>query len=133
MYKEGMPLKEFKRKANKLKEFGEKGLLYKAKNPVNRNPAVTRAYRQDMIKRIWNQYGATNPQFANKLIDRITTRMQPDHVWELQLGGPDTTSNIRFLDSFTNWDIGTQQIRPQIRNLEIGTKIKIRVGGISNE
>ena len=64
---------------------------------------------------------------------QITTRMQPDHVWELQLGGPDTTSNIRFLDSFTNWDIGTQQIRPQIRNLEIGTKIKIRVGGISNE
>lgn len=40
----------------------------------------------------------------------------------------DTTSNIRFLDLFTNWDIGTQQIRPQIRNLEIGTKIKIRMG-----
>lgn len=33
----------------------------------------------------------------------------------------------------TSWDIGTQQIRPQIRNLKIGTKIKIRVGGISNE
>ena len=108
-------------------------MLYKAENPVNRNPAVTRAYRQDMIKRIWNQYGTSNPQFANKLIDRITTRMQPDHVWELQLGGPDTASNIRFLDSFTNWDIGTQQIRPQIRDLEVGTKIKIKIEGIFNE
>ncbi len=41
-YKEGMPLNEFKRKANALKELGDKGLLYRAKNPVNRNPAVTR-------------------------------------------------------------------------------------------
>ncbi len=86
-----------------------------------------------MIKRIWNQYGTSNPQFANKLIDRITTRMQPDYVWELQLGGPDTASNIRFLDSFTNWDIGTQQIRPQIRDLEVGTKIKIKIEGIFDE
>lgn len=68
-----MPLNEFKRKANALKELGDKGLLYKAENPVNRNPAVTRAYRQEMIKRIWNQYGTSNPQFANKLIDRITS------------------------------------------------------------
>ena len=59
--------------------------------------------------------------------------MQPDHVWELQLGGPDTASNIRFLDSFTNWDIGTQQIRPQIRDLEVGTKIKIKIEGIFDE
>ena len=45
-----------------LKELGEKGLLYKAKNPVSRNPAVTRTYRQDIIKRIWDQYGTTNTQ-----------------------------------------------------------------------
>lgn len=53
--------------------------------------------------------------------------MQPDHVWELQLGGPDTASNLKFLDSYTNWDIGTQQIRPQIRNFETGTKIRIKI------
>ena len=122
-----MPINEFNRKVNALKELGEQGVLYKAENPVLRDPSVTRAYRQDMIKRIWNQYGKTNPEFANKLIDRITTRMQPDHVWELQLGGPDTASNLKFLDSFTNWDIGTQQIRPQIRNLETGTQIKIKI------
>jgi len=38
-------------------------------------------------------------------------------------------SNIKFLDSYTNWNIGTQQIRPQIRNLETGTKIKILDSG----
>lgn len=83
-----------------------------------------------MIKRIWKQYGTNNPQFANKLIERITTKMQPDHIWELQLGGPDTASNLRFLDSYTNWDIGTQQIRQQIKNLDVGTKIKIIIEGL---
>ena len=80
-----------------------------------------------MIKRIWKQYGKNNPEFANKLIDRVTKKMQPDHVWELQLGGPDTASNLKFLDSFTNWDIGTQQIRQQIKNLDDFTKIKIKI------
>ena len=129
-YKAGMQLNEFKRKADALKELGDKGLLYKAENPVKRDPSITRKYRQDMIKRIWNQYGLDNPQFANKLIDRVTTKMQPDHVWELQLGGPDTMSNIRFLDTYTNWHIGTQQIRPQIKDLPIGTKIVIKIEGI---
>lgn len=52
---------------------------------------------------------------------------QPDHVWELRLGGPDTRSNLKMLDTFTNWHIGTQQIWPQIRNLPVGTPIKIRI------
>lgn len=47
-----------------------------------------------MIKRIWNQYGETSLEFVNKFIDRVTTRMQPDHVWKLQLGEPDTTANL---------------------------------------
>lgn len=45
----------------------------------------------------------------------------------MQLGGPDTVGNLKFLDSYTNWDIGTQQIWPQIKNLETGTKIKIKI------
>ena len=45
-YMEGMPLNEFKRKANALDELGEKGLLYRAKNPVKRNPAITKEYRK---------------------------------------------------------------------------------------
>ncbi|MBT2762673.1 hypothetical protein J7E85_15930, partial [Paenibacillus sp. ISL-20] len=126
-YDNAMPKREFERKANKLKELGERGLLYKAQNPVPRDPAVTRQYRQDMIKRIWKQYGQNNPAFGKKLIDRITKRMQPDHVWELQLGGPDIVENLKFLDSFTNWHIGVKQIRPQIKDLPTGTKIKINI------
>ena len=124
-YTEGMDKRQFYKKANELKKLGENGLLYKAENPVQRDPSVTRNYRQDMIKRIWNQYGDVNPEFANTLINRVTTRMQPDHIWELQLGGPDISSNLRFLDSFTNWHVGTIQIRNQIRNLPVGTPIKI--------
>ncbi|WP_223868746.1 RHS repeat domain-containing protein [Paenibacillus sp. UASWS1643] len=83
-YDSEMPKREFEKKASKLKELCDQGLLYKAQNPVSREPAVTRQYRQDMIKRIWNQYGQNNPEFGKKLIDRVTKRMQPDHVWELQ-------------------------------------------------
>lgn len=110
-----------------LATLGDQGSLSRAASPVARDPSVTRAYRQDMIRRIWNQYGQTNPQFANRLIDRVTQRMQPDHVHELQLNGPDITGNLRVLDSFTNWHIGTQQIWPQIRNLPVGTPIAIDV------
>lgn len=102
-------------------------MLRKAANPVSRDPAITKAYRQDMIKRIWNQYGKNNPELADRLIDRITNNMDVDHIWELQLNGPDCASNLRFLDRYTNHDIGTVQIRPQIRNLETGTEIKIRI------
>ncbi len=129
-----MPINEFERKAKALQALGEDGLLYKAENPISRDPNVTKQYRQDMIKRIYEQYNDVNPEFSNKLINRVTKLMEPDHVWELQLGGPDMSSNLKFLDSFTNWDIGTQQIRPQIRNLETGTKITIKIlnseGGI---
>lgn len=61
------------------------------------------------------------------LIQIVTERMQPDHIWELQLRGPDSINNLKFLDSYTNWHIGTQQIRPQIRKLSTGTKIKINI------
>jgi len=121
-HKEGMPINEFKRKAKALQALGEEGKLYKAENPVARDPNVTKEYRQDMINRIYAKYNDVNPEFSNKLINRVTKQMQPDHVWELQLGGPGVQSNIKFLDSYTNWNIGTQQIRPQIRNLETGNK-----------
>lgn len=101
--------------------------FFKAENPVVRDPTVTRNYRQNMIDRIWNQYGDINPEFANKLINRVAYNMQPDHVWELQLGGPDVASNLKFLDSFTNWHVGTIQIRSQIRNLPTGTPVTIKI------
>ena len=122
----GMSRREFQRKAEALKKLGDAGKLVTIEK-VKRDPSVTKCYKSDLIKRIWRQYGTRNRDFANKLIERVKRRMQPDHVWELQLGGPDTRSNLKMLDTFTNWHIGTQQIWPQIRNLPTGTPIKIRI------
>lgn len=124
---EGMPAREFAQKAADLQRLGDEGRLFKAANPVARDPAIAAKFRQDMIDRIWSQYGQRNPEFARQLIDRVTRRMSPDHIWELQLGGLDAASNLRFLDRFTNWHIGTQQIRPQIRDLPVGTPIRIQI------
>jgi hypothetical protein len=122
-----MPRAEFRRKANALKQLSDEEKLYKATNPVQRDSSVTKEYRQEVIDRIWKQFHERNPEFADKLIERVTKRMQPDHVWELQLGGPDDKSNLRFLDSRTNEDIGIRQIRPQIARLPDGTPIRIEV------
>lgn len=122
-----MPKTEFRRKMAELHRLGEDGKLFKATNPVDRDQSVTRGYRQDVIDRIWDRYHDVNPDFADKLIERVTGTMQPDHVWELQLGGPDNWSNLRFLHGPTNEDIGMHQIRPQLSKLQDGTPIRIRV------
>ncbi len=132
-YKEGMPVNEFLRKATTLEQLGKQGLLVKAQNPVKRDPSITRSYKCEMIKKIWNQYSIVNREFADKLISRVKYKMQPDHVWELQLNGPDIRSNLKLLDSFTNWDIGTMQIRPQIKNLPVGTEIRINIEGVNRK
>lgn len=119
----GMPRREFLRKARALQELGEQGRLIRRTTP--RDTSITRAYRQDTINRIWAQYGQRNREFANRLIHRVTRRMSPDHVHELQLMGPDRTSNLRWLDRFTNEHIGMRQIWPQIRSLPEGTPIRI--------
>jgi hypothetical protein len=69
-----------------------------------------------------------NPQFAASLRTRILTQMNQDHVWELQLGGPDVASNLHILDAFTNQRIGGQ-IWGQIRGLADHTPIRINVVG----
>lgn len=122
-----MPKTEFERKAGALKRLGDDGKLSKAKNPVQRDPNVTKQYRQSMIDRIYAQYHEQNPEFSDKLIDRVTRRMSPDHVHELQLNGPDTAGNLKFLDRYTNEQIGLRQIWPQIKNLPDGTPIRIEV------
>jgi hypothetical protein len=120
-----MPKTEFRRKALALQKLGDEGKLVKTK--VVRDRAVTKRYRQDVIDRIYRQFNSRNPEFSRRLINRVTKRMQPDHVHELQLGGGDVADNLQFLDAYTNWHIGTQQIRKQIRHLPDGTPIKIEV------
>ena len=124
---EGMNARDFARKAKSLQELGEAGELIRVMNPVARDPSVTANYRQDMINRIWQQYGQSNRDFANTLIDRVKRRMSPDHIHELQLGGSDVITNLRFMDRFTNWQIGTQQIRSQLRDLPVGTIIRVKI------
>jgi hypothetical protein len=124
---EGMKPREFAQKAEALREIGERGELYRAANPVDRDPAITKAFRQNMIDRIWAQFSSQNKQFAQTLIDRVTKGMSPDHVHELQLGGLDHASNLKFLHRFTNENIGMKQIRPQIRGLPVGTPIRISI------
>ena len=122
-----MPKTEFRRKMGTLQQLGDDGKLYKATNPVSRDRSVTDSYRQDMIRRIHEQYHQVNPDFSKALIRRTTAVMQPDHVWELQLGGPDHRGNLRFLHGPTNQDIGMRQIRPQLVKLRDGTPITIRI------
>ncbi|WP_262506063.1 HINT domain-containing protein [Streptomyces sp. TRM68367] len=126
-FQEGMSKTEFAKKANALQKLSDEGTLFKAPNPVARNSSVTKNYKGDLIRRVYDQYGSTNPGFADKLKDRILNRMDPDHVHELQLGGADTAGNLKMLDRFTNWHIGTQQIWPQIKNLDDYTPVKIRI------
>jgi hypothetical protein len=56
--------------------------------------------------------------------------MQPDHSWELQLGGPDTRENLRFLDALTNENIGRLQIWHQLKKLSVGTRGRIAIEGL---
>ena len=127
-WEEGMPKSQFKLKADALQKLSDDGKLYKAPNPVDRDGSITRQYRSDLIKRIYNQFHKVNPDFSDALIER-TRNMDPDHVWELQLGGPDVASNLHILDRFTNQRIGTRQIWPQIRSLPDYTPIRIRIEG----
>jgi len=126
-YTKGMSRIEFVRKAQSLEDLGKQGLLFKApyKTNVMRDKSITQGYRQDMIDRIWSQYSSTNKEFATALVRRVTKQMQPDHVWELQLLGPDSVDNLRFLHSETNRMIGMHQINPQIQHLRPGTPIRI--------
>ncbi|HET6481872.1 MAG TPA: hypothetical protein VFG35_17830 [Actinoplanes sp.] len=85
-------------------------------------------YKNQLIRRVFAQYGEKNPAFAKQLRDRIVQRMNPDHVWELQLGGPDDVANLHILDAKVNGGVGNQ-IRQQIRNLPDYTPITITIVG----
>jgi RHS repeat-associated protein len=126
-WEEGMPKSQFKVKAKAMQKLSDDGKLYKAPNPVDRDQSITRNYKSDVIKRVYKQFGKNNPEFADQLAERVRA-MNPDHVWELQLGGPDVASNLHILDAFTNQRIGNQ-IWQQIRELPDHTPIRLRFEG----
>lgn len=126
-FEDGFSRTGFNKKAAALVQLGDEGLLYKAPNPVARDPQLTRNYKADLIRRIYNQYGARNPDFAAAARLRVLTQLDADHIHDLQLGGPDTRANLWLLDSTTNRVMGTRQIWPQIRPLPDNTPIRIVV------
>ncbi|WP_444947735.1 endonuclease [Micromonospora ureilytica] len=116
---------QFDRKMNALKKLSDEGKLFKQANPVARDESITKAYKARIRQKIFDKYWPHDKKLANRLSERLTDQ-HPDHVWELQLGGPDDVSNLKLLHGHTNEDVG-RQIRQQIMKLPDGTPIRIEV------
>ncbi|SCF08814.1 hypothetical protein GA0070607_5377 [Micromonospora coriariae] len=116
---------QFRRKMAALKKLSDEGKLYKATNPVERDKNLTDGYKERIRQKIWDKYWPHDKDLANRLSERLSS-YHPDHVWELQLGGPDTVDNLKLLHGRTNTDIGSQ-IWGQIQTLPDGTPIRIEV------
>ncbi|MEV6343273.1 endonuclease [Actinoplanes sp. NPDC051851] len=119
-YKQGAWLE----KSRSLKKLSDEGKLFKQANPVARNGSITRGYKARVESLIKKKYDEDDPM-RDKLLTALK-KTNPDHVWELQLGGADDRSNLKLLDGHTNQDIG-REIRKQIAKLPNGTPIRIEV------
>lgn len=126
-WKPGMPKHAFERKASALQRLGEEGNLFKFKGKTEdyRDKEITKQYK-GALEALIRRNNKDDPEFAEEAAV-AARKMQPDHVNELQTGGPDAWRNLRMLDRTTNFDIGTQQIRPQIRDLPDGKPINIDI------
>ncbi len=122
-----MPVHQFNKKARALQELGEQGALIKAPFSAKRASGLPKRFKKDVIRRIKRQYGWRNPEFSRRLCHRIQNGFDVDHVWDLQLGGPDIATNMTMLHNSVNKHLGLHQIWPQIRQLFPGTKIRIRI------
>jgi RHS repeat-associated protein/uncharacterized repeat protein (TIGR01451 family) len=118
---DGWDIRDFDRKTAALQDLGERGRLRKAPNPVPRDPAVTRDYKNRLIRRAYAKYGLTDPPRFESMRQRILS-MHSDHIHELQLLGPDEASNLWLLNRDVNIGIG-RQIWQQIRDLPDYTTI----------
>ncbi|WP_449342079.1 polymorphic toxin-type HINT domain-containing protein [Streptomyces aurantiogriseus] len=124
----GMPKSQFKLKADALKQLSDEGKLVKAPNPLPPRAGIEKGYKQDFFRRVYAQFNDKNPEFVAAARRRIFGGMNPDHVWELQLGGPDITDNLHMLDATTNQAIG-RQIRQQIMHLPDHSPISVNIQG----
>ena len=123
-----MPKSQFALKADELRNLSDNGALFKAPNPLPPRLGIEGEYKNQLIKRVFAQFGEHNPALAKAIRNRIVSSMNPDHVWELQLGGPDDVANLHILDADVNQGIG-RQIRRQIRTLPDYTPIRVRIIG----
>ncbi|AJP01929.1 hypothetical protein TU94_10830 [Streptomyces cyaneogriseus subsp. noncyanogenus] len=126
-WKPGMTRHGFERKAKALQRLGEEGQLFKFKGKTKdyRDPKITADYK-GALENLIRRNHKDDPEFAEAAA-QAARRMEPDHVNELQTGGPDAWRNLRMLDRTTNYEIGTRQIRPQIKDLPDGNPIRIDI------
>jgi filamentous hemagglutinin len=120
-FKEGMNMRDFNRKAKALQDLAERGKLFKAPNPVQRNPQVTAAYRARIKKQAAKQWKDSDPQKYQKIKEKIANK-QADHMQDLQVRGLDHSSNLCLLDANVNQLLGSQ-LRQQLRKLPDNTPI----------
>ncbi|WP_010304017.1 hypothetical protein [Candidatus Odyssella thessalonicensis] len=120
-FKEGMNLRDFNRKVKALQDLAERGKLFKASNPVQRNPRVTAAYRARIKKQAEKQWKVSDPQKYNKIKEKIANK-QADHMHDLQVKGLDHASNLCLLDANVNQLLG-YQLWQQLRKLPNNTPI----------
>ncbi|WML33922.1 hypothetical protein [Clostridium sp. OS1-26] len=66
-----------------------------------------------------------NSKELKKLIKELDN-MYPDHVWELQLNGPDKWGNLKMADIYTNRKI-VINLGAQMRSVPKNGRVKINV------
>ncbi|SCF29138.1 hypothetical protein GA0074695_5223 [Micromonospora viridifaciens] len=133
--------KDFDRKAKDLQRLSQQGKLKKAKSerPRIRDQksgemrTKSQIYRERMIRKLerkmrqghdvkqplWRLYAGKGNVGPGKGLD-------PDHIHELQLDGPDEYYNLRLKDTYTNRMMGSD-ISTALRNVPEGHPVTIRV------
>jgi len=113
-FEQGFNAKEFARKVNRLAAAVKRGDATSSR-PVTVSKAarraLTRAYRNDVTKRIESFY-QNKPESMQRALDRLRAS-DIDHILDLQLGGRNVRGNLKTLHSETNQGLG-RQIQPQI-------------------
>ncbi|MCD0442037.1 hypothetical protein LO763_00145 [Glycomyces sp. A-F 0318] len=141
-----MNKKDFNRKAKDLVRLGNQGRLKRVLNTKSlRDPKLTSKHRSDMIaktarnhkgnpklKQILEQFRGTEKGADGKVRPKSITHKgqirDPDHIHELQLGGPDDVSNLRWMDAYTNRKMGREIYEAmEAAGVKEGTPIIVRL------
>ncbi|WP_254612969.1 RHS repeat-associated core domain-containing protein [Brevibacillus sp. HB1.1] len=119
-----MNRRDFNRKVKYLQKLSDANLLRKVK-PV-RDQELTKKYKAAVIKKIIKHYYHRDKELAKKLIDKVRDDLDPDHMWDLGLDGPDVKRNLKLMDQFTNRRLGGV-LGVQLKDVPYGSRIKIKI------
>ncbi len=117
--KPGMHAQDFDRKVRALDDLAKRGKLFKKQAP--RDPKVVASYRARLRMRAQKEWQQSDPERYMRFEERLS-KMDADHLHELQLGGRDIPSELGLLDISVNRSVGPQ-IRHQLKNMPDGTRI----------